>query len=660
MFKLLSSLAVTNLKKNHSLYLPFGLATVMVTMISYIVHALSSMPELSTLRGGSSIALSLGLGVIVIQVVALLIVLYANSFVMKNRSKEFGLYGILGLDRKNVQILSFMELFLFALASVTAGIALGMVFHRFAFAVLLKLIQYPIGLEYHLQIGSVFFVYIFMGVIFLIVFFLNATKIYTSRPLELLKTKKFGETKGRFMKTRAIIGFAILGLAYYMSQTIESPMAAIVMFFVAVVMVVIATYILFDAGSIAILSALQKNKKLFYQPTNFISISNLKFRMRKNAAGLASVCILSTMVLVTLGTTVSLQAGAFKTLNESYPTEYSVSSFLTSKDQEAEANKAMKDIQAKSLSTINNEISFGQSVRFGLQKGDSVEIANSFSGTENAVALTVMSQEDYNRIFGTNLSLKENEMVVSHTKGDGKEFSTLTTAKSTYKVIGNLNDDKYKTTLPQLSFLVDNIYMVVVKDVYDFINPEMHERVQYYSLWNTDTQEDHLKEEFEAYQNIDMDQYNVPLDQYSVPIAMSSKTEAAKEIYGFMGSLLFIGALLSVSFFVGAVLVIYYKQISEGYEDRDRFVILQKMGIDHKTVKQSINRQVLIVFFMPLLTAFLHTGFAFKMYTKIAQLFGVNTQITLIASIVIGIIFLIVYFIVYKVTSRSYFKIVKR
>ena len=653
MFKLLSSLAVTNLKKNHSLYLPFGLATGIVTMISYIVHALSSIPELSTLRGGSSIALSLGLGVIVIQVVALLIVLYANSFVMKNRSKEFGLYGILGLDRKNVQILSFMELFLFAMVSVTAGIALGMVFHRFAFAVLLKLIKYPIGLEYHLQIGSIFFVYIFMGVIFLIVFFLNATKIYTSRPLELLKTKKFGETKGRFMKTRAVIGFVILGLAYYMSQTIESPMAAIMMFFVAVVMVVIATYILFDAGSIAILSALQKNKKLFYQPTNFISISNLKFRMRKNAAGLASVCILSTMVLVTLGTTVSLQVGAFKTLNESYPTEYSISSFLTSKEEEAEASKAMKDIQAKSLSTVKNEISFVQSVRFGLQKGDSVEIMNSFSGAENVVALTVMSQEDYNRIFGTNLSLKENEMVVGHTKGDGKEFSTLTTAKKNYKVVGDLNDDKYKTTLPQLSALVDNIYMVVVKDVYDFINPGNHERVQYYSLWNTDTKEESLKEEFDSYQNIDV-------DQYSVPIAMSSKTEAAKEIYGFMGSLLFIGALLSVSFFVGAVLVIYYKQISEGYEDRARFVILQKMGIDHKTVKQSINRQVLIVFFMPLLTAFMHTAFAFKMYTKIALLFGVNTQITLIASIVIGIIFLIVYFIVYKVTSRSYFNIVKR
>lgn len=195
--------------------------------------------------------------------------------------------------------------------------------------------------------------------------------------------------------------------------------------------------------------------------------------------------------------------------------------------------------------------------------------------------------------------------------------------------------------------------MVVVKDVYDFINPGNHERVQYYSLWNTDTKEESLKEEFEAYQNIDVDQYNVPLVMYS-------KTEAAKEIYGFMGSLLFIGALLSVSFFVGAVLVIYYKQISEGYEDRDRFVILQKMGIDHKTVKQSINHQVLIVFFMPLLTAFLHTGFAFKMYTRIAQLFGVNTQITLVASIVIGIIFLIVYFIVYKVTSRTYFKIVKR
>jgi len=656
MFKLLSSLAVTNLKKNHSLYLPFGLATVMVTMISYIVHALSSMPELSTLRGGSSIALSLGLGVIVIQVVALLIVLYANSFVMKNRSKEFGLYGILGLDRKNVQILSFMELFLFALASVTAGIALGMVFHRFAFAVLLKLIQYPIGLEYHLQIGSVFFVYIFMGVIFLIVFFLNATKIYTSRPLELLKTKKFGETKGRFMKTRAIIGFAILGLAYYMSQTIESPMAAIVMFFVAVVMVVIATYILFDAGSIAILSALQKNKKLFYQPTNFISISNLQFRMRKNAAGLASVCILSTMVLVTMATTVALQRGTTARLDSSYPTDYSaVAYFVLEKDMD-QYPPIVQKIKEQTKGQLKDEKTFLNVLRFGQRTENGFDFANVNSGDSPAAMFTLVSVDQYNKMFGTNYTVGEKEMIVGHIKGDVKQISEV----KTYSVVYNatitvkemIDGTPYAKVMPQLPYVADNQYVGIVKDPMQYLNP-VAGQAMYYFTWNTNTPFELRDAEWAAYKNV-KSQYKADA------MALSSKNEEAKTLYAFMGSLLLVGALLSIAFFIGAVLVIYYKQISEGYEDRDRFVILQKLGIDQKTIKKSINRQVLIVFFLPLVTAFIHTAFAFKMYRKIIELFGVDGSVTLNATIVIGAIFVVVYLIVYQITSRSYYRIIKR
>jgi len=656
MFKLLSSLAVTNLKKNHSLYLPFGLATVMVTMISYIVHALSSMPELSTLRGGSSIALSLGLGVIVIQIVALLIVLYANSFVMKNRSKEFGLYGILGLDRKNVQILSFMELFLFALVSVTAGIALGMVFHRFAFAVLLKLIQYPIGLEYHLQIGSVFFVYIFMGVIFLIVFFLNATKIYTSRPLELLKTKKFGETKGRFMKTRAVIGFVILGLAYYMSQTIESPMAAIVMFFVAVVMVVIATYILFDAGSIAILSALQKNKKLFYQPTNFISISNLKFRMRKNAAGLASVCVLSTMVLVTLATTVALQKGTTEKLDQNYPTAYSAIGYIINQSEVNKYPEIVQQIKAQSKGKLSNERSYLSVLRFGSRTEKGFDLTGVHSGDSPAAMLTIISVDEYNRLFGTKYSVGDKEIILGLVKGNVTKVDEVKTwsvvFNATLKVKEMIDASAYKKVMPQLPYVSDNIYVAIVQDPMKFMEPSVG-KAMYYSLWDTTTEFSQRDAEFQAYQKV-ANQYK------NGNLLLASKNEAAKELYSFMGSLLFVGALLSIAFFIGAALVIYYKQISEGYEDRDRFVILQKLGIDQKTIKKSINRQVLIVFFLPLVTAFIHTAFAFKMYRKIIELFGVDGSVTLNATIVIGAIFVVVYLIVYQITSRSYYRIIKR
>ena len=234
MFKLIFSMATSNLKKNHSLYLPYALTTIMVTMILYITHALSAMPELSTLRGGGAIAQTLGFGVIVVQLVALLTILYANAFVTKNRLKEYGLYSILGLDRKNIQLLSFIELLLFSVVSVGLGIVLGIVFHRFSFAVLLKLIRIPIGIEYSMQLGSVGFVLISMAFIFGVVFFLNATKMYMSRPLEMLSEKKKGETKGRFILLRALIGAGLLGGAYYMSQTIEAPVAALYSFFVAV------------------------------------------------------------------------------------------------------------------------------------------------------------------------------------------------------------------------------------------------------------------------------------------------------------------------------------------------------------------------------------------------------------------------------------------
>ena len=653
MFKLIFSMATSNLKKNHSLYLPYALTTIMVTMILYITHALSAMPELSTLRGGGAIAQTLGFGVIVVQLVALLTILYANAFVTKNRLKEYGLYSILGLDRKNIQLLSFIELLLFSVVSVGLGIVLGIVFHRFSFAVLLKLIRIPIGIEYSMQLGSVGFVLISMAFIFGVVFFLNATKMYMSRPLEMLSEKKKGETKGRFILLRALIGAGLLGGAYYMSQTIEAPVAALYSFFVAVLLVILATYILFDAGSIVLLSLLQKNKKLFYQPTNFISISNLKFRMRKNAAGLASICILSTMVLVTLATTIALQTGTADLLKKSYPTDYSATAFVEDTSTIRQLSEQISKMKAQSKGTVTNEMNYLSVLRAAKSMEGGVDIEGVYPGDSPAAFITFLSADDYNRIFGTNYHPSDNEAVLGLVKGDDKNVSTIrVNGQLTLQVKEMMATSDFKEKLPQLPYVADNVYVAVVKDPTKMIDGKLG-RGFYYALWNTSTDTSAKTEEFEAYANV-----LEASDDDSITVG--SREDAAKDIYGFMGSLLFVGALLSVAFFIGAVLVIYYKQISEGYEDRDRFVILQKLGIDQKTIKKSINRQVLIVFFLPLVTAFIHTAFAFKMYRKIIQLFGVDGNVTLNATIVIGAIFVVVYLIVYQITSRSYYKIIKR
>ena len=653
MFKLIFSMATSNLKKNHSLYLPYALTTIMVTMILYITHALSAMPELSTLRGGGAIAQTLGFGVIVVQLVALLTILYANAFVTKNRLKEYGLYSILGLDRKNIQLLSFIELLLFSVVSVGLGILLGIVFHRFSFAVLLKLIRIPIGIEYSMQLGSVGFVLISMAFIFGVVFFLNATKMYMSRPLEMLSEKKKGETKGRFILLRALIGAGLLGGAYYMSQTIEAPVAALYSFFVAVLLVILATYILFDAGSIVLLSLLQKNKKLFYQPTNFISISNLKFRMRKNAAGLASICILSTMVLVTLATTVALQTGTADLLKKSYPTDYSATAFVEDTSTIRQLSEQISKMKAQSKGTVSNEMNYLSVLRAAKSMEGGVDIEGVYPGNSPAAFITFLSADDYNRIFGTNYHPSDNEAVLGLVKGDDKNVSAIrVNGQLTLQVKEMMETGDFKEKLPQLPYVADNVYVAVVKDPTKMIDGKLG-RGFYYALWNTSTDTSAKTEEFEAYANV----IEASNDD---SITVGSREDAAKDIYGFMGSLLFVGALLSVAFFIGAVLVIYYKQISEGYEDRDRFVILQKLGIDQKTIKKSINRQVLIVFFLPLVTAFIHTAFAFKMYRKIIQLFGVDGNVTLNATIVIGAIFVVVYLIVYQITSRSYYKIIKR
>ena len=660
MFKLISSLAVSNLKKNRTLYIPFSIASITMMVITYILLALSTNKTILQSSGGSTVVMALGFGVVIMLLVSTLTMIYANGFVMKNRSKEFGLYSILGLGRSQIQLLQVVEMTLFALINLIVGLVLGVLLNRLAFALLLKAMRFNVPISYEFQIASVIIIGILFSGIFVFLMISNAIKIRVSRPLELLREKKSGEKTGRFLSIRALIGVAILGYAYYISQSIESPIKALGWFFVAVLLVVIATYILFDAGSIALLRFLKNRKTFYYRPINFISVSNLIFRMRKNAMGLASICILSTMVLVTLGTTGSLQFGAQEVINRTSPTDFDFRGMYRNPEEVAEYSKEVKQLAASASSKVTDFYEYSYILTAGNHEGNVLNTNFKQLGGLPEAMLVLVSVEDYNRNTGENLTVNSGEMLLGEESFKKRpSFNQVALGDNTISVAQIIDIKNFSKIAVANPNITDHSYigilneedMVKVVPYYSKENDAGHRSYtrNYIALWNTSSKTDEeKKKELELYQQSD------------IAGGIDGKIEIAQLLFQFYGSLLFLGILLAIAFSVGAVLVIYYKQVSEGYEDRERYVILKKIGIDQPMIHQSINRQVLIVFFLPLLTAFLHTALSYNMVSKIVLIFGIKGSIIALTMLAVAGVFMIAYFLVYKITSREYFKIINR
>ena len=661
MFKLISSLAVSNLKKNRTLYIPFSIATITMMVITYILMALSTNKSILQSNGGNTVVMALGFGVVIMLLVSTLTMIYANGFVMKNRSKEFGLYSILGLGRSQIQLLQVIEMVLFAIINLIVGLVLGVLLNRLAFALLLKAMRFTVPISYEFQFASVVMIGILFSGIFVFLMILNAIKIRVSRPLELLREKKSGEKTGRFLSIRALIGVAILGYAYYISQSIESPIKALGWFFIAVLLVVIATYILFDAGSIALLRFLKNRKTFYYRPINFISVSNLIFRMRKNAMGLASICILSTMVLVTLGTTGSLQFGAQEVINKTSPTDFTFRNMYRNPEETAAYSKEAKQLAAGTASKVTDFYEYSYILTGGNQEGNVLDTNVKKLGTLPESMVVLVSVEDYNRNSGENITVKPGEMVIGeqYTERTKPSFTQIAVGENTFSIGQVIDVNKFAAGLIVNPNITDHSYIGLLNEedmakVVPYYSKENDEGYRaytrhYIALWNTSSQtDDEKKKELEAYQQSD------------IAGGIDGKIEIAQLLFQFYGSLLFLGILLAIAFSVGAVLVIYYKQVSEGYEDRERYVILKKIGIDQPMIHQSINRQVLIVFFLPLLTAFLHTALSYNIVSKIVLIFGIKGSIIGLTMLAVAGVFMIAYFLVYKITSREYFKIINR
>ena len=662
MFRLTNKLAISNLIKNRKLYYPFALSVILAVTISYLFYSLAFNPKIVDLRGASAIQFTLQLGLIVVTFASAIIVLYANSFVMKNRSKELGVYGMLGLEKRHLIGMTFKELLIFGLVTVTAGIGIGALFDNLIFALLLKLAKMKVELVATFQWSVVLSILLVFGVIFLVIVFLNAVRIIRMDALQLSREKAKGEKKGRFLVLQTLVGLIALGSGYYLAQSVKDPVSAVLTFFIAVMLVIFATYLLFNAGITVFLQLLKKNKRYYYQPNNLISVSNLIFRMKKNAVGLATIAILSTMVLVTMSAATSIYNGSENMKKLMYPHDFDV------KGQHVEVedlDKLLTQYASEKNLTISTKdvLSYAS---FGLSSQDGTKLTTFAKGQNSVMPKTVFlvfDQKDYEKMTGQKLNLTNNEVGL-FAKNDGlKGQKAFSLNNQNYTIKQEIQQDFLRDHVAnQYVLLISDYNYLVVSNLQDFLDKYQDSAI-YTQLYGgmdvTASKEEQLKlsDDFDAYvNNFSHNLKNEDGMVYGANIA----SESTVEMNALFGGVLFIGIFLSIIFMVGTVLVIYYKQISEGYEDRERFVILQKVGLDQKQIKQTINKQVLTVFFLPLAFAFLHLAFAYHMLSLILKVVGVvDSAMMLSVTLSICGIFALVYVLIFMITSRSYRKIVQ-
>lgn len=661
MFRLTNKLAVSNLIKNRKLYYPFALAVLLAVSITYLFYSLTLNPNIGNIRGGTTIQATLGFGMVIVTLASAIIVLYANSFVMKNRSKELGIYGMLGLEKRHLISMVFKELLIFGALTLTVGLGLGALFDKLIFALLLKLMKMKVELVSTFQPIVFIMVILVFGAIFLGLIFINAFRIARMNALQLSREKASGEKKGRFLGLQTILGLISLGAGYYLAVTVKNPLTALMIFFVAVLLVIFGTYLLFNAGITVFLQILKKNKRYYYQPNNMISVSNLIFRMKKNAVGLATIAILSTMVLVTMSAATSIFKGSETFKKVMNPHDFGITGQNVEKE---DINKLLDQYASdKGLTVTKKEVLTYSSFGVANQEGTKLTI---FEKGQNRVqpktVFMVFDQKDYENMTGQKLALSGKEVGLFTKNKELQGQKELTLNDQTYTIKEEIKKDFILEHVPnQYNILTSDYNYLVVPDLKAFLDQHPNSSIfnQYYGGMNVTASEEEQLKLADDYSKF-LDDFNRESSKEGSFIYGSNLADSSAQMSAFFGGTFFIGIFLSIIFMVGTVLVIYYKQISEGYEDRERFIILQKVGLDQKQIKQTINKQVLTVFFLPLLFAFLHLAFAYHMLSLILKVIGVlDATMMLTVTLSICAIFLIVYVLIFMITSRSYRKIVQ-
>ncbi|NQN54110.1 FtsX-like permease family protein [Streptococcus suis] len=665
MFGLTFRLALTNLKKNRRLYFPYALMTTVSTAIAYIFTSLTFHPDLSKIRGADGINMVLGFGMIVVMLAVAIMVFYANSFVMKQRSKEFGVYSILGLEKKHLLLMTFLENLVFAASTILTGTLLGLALDKLFYALLLKAMQMPVVLASTFQLKSLVTVLIYLFGIFALVSLLNIGKLGWTDSLKLVQGKKRGDKPTGFLWLQTLLALILLGAGYAIAQLVTSPLKTIPSFFGATLLVIFGTYLLFHAGVISLLNWLKHRQTYYYKPENFISVSNLIFRMRKNALGLATITILSSMFLVTMVGGLNIYIGGKDYIANQNPNDYSIdvgmlpTASKTQVEEWAEAILEEKDIpieskvvypyQQASFTEVTN-----QQVRFF-----TVEDAASVDFSDLGVGF-ILDQASYEKMTGEALQLASDQVAIYSKGVQYQAGQTLTFDEKEMEVVQVLPKNVTLGHLPDhMSFIVSQYLVIVVQDLTIFENQAEN---RYYMGFESSLSEEEQVDSHDAFLSgrfeSELWESNI-LQNVTNAISLAYRAYAMRGFFSFAGSLFFIGLLLSLIFLMAVVLVIYFKQISEGYEDRDRFIIMTKVGLDEDQTRQSIRKQLLTVFFLPILLAFVHLAFAYKMLSSILLSIGV-VNAGLMLQVTVGICggYLLLYLVIYAITTRSYKQII--
>ena len=666
-----SRLAKQNIRNNKSTYIPYMITCIFCIAMIYMMEFLRDCPTLDqAVRQADEVRMIVFTGEIVVEIFCIIFLIYSNSFLMKRRQKEIGLYNILGLERNHIGIVMFLETIITSIGSLAGGIAAGIIGSKLALLLLLKLLHIPSVLGFYISVKGIFTCLFMFGIIFLMILFLNLAKIHLSRPVELLRGNNTGEKEPAAKWLMALIGFICLGAGYYLAVTTESPIKAITIFLLAVILVMAGTYLLFTAGSIVILKFLRRRKSFYYRTGNFISISGMLYRMKQNAIGLASICILSTGVLLMISMTVSIYFGMNDIMLNRYP--YDVDMSVTSISEE----ECQTAIEAFEKAIADNKVPVEKSVEeiyldiVCSKNGDQILIkpTNTIRNSDSVLVLSLLNQAEYERLTGISANLNDGEIFAWYPSTVQKDSVTVDEKEFTVKKWM----DKNPLTCGE-DAVSDNAVLVVTDEdfkKFDEMRTEMYKGVSsapagedltlHLGLDITGSETDKIDFGTPVMEVVKDLKKNGGLSENSW-ITSGIRQQEYESYYADNGSLLFIGIFLGSLFLMGTAMIIYYKQISEGYEDQKRFEIMQKVGLSRREVRSSVRRQILMVFFLPLLMAMLHITMAFPMIRRMLLLFGMtNTKLFIGCTAGTVLIFAVVYGLIYLMTARSYYHIVER
>lgn len=659
-------LALTNIEKNKQTYLPFVLMSMLTIMLFYMMDSLIENTTIKNMNGGENVQAMLKIGMWVCIIFSVIFLFYINSFLIKRRTKEFGLYNILGMEKRHIARMMFYETLYVAVAGIVGGIITGIVFNKLIFLLLMKLLKVDSIPKYQLQFQSVTKTIIFFGAEFLLILIYNILKVHLTKPVELLKGDKIGEKEPKAKWIIALIGVVTMGAGYTFALTAKDPIKAFTLFLFAVVLVIIGTYMLFISGSIVLLKLLKKNKKFYYNPKHFTVISGMIYRMKQNAVGLANICILSTMVLISVATSASLYVGINGSIRSSCPRDISVSAYYNKNDKRQIVRDGIDRINKENNIDAKDEFEYENVTEiYNVQEKGVFIRENGYNGSlmssDNEVYFMTMTTDEFNRITGLSESISDTQAIIyaeddiiddTITFIDGNMKSKLDIAKR----LDNI--DEYKEKIGYLGYFegvgIASKFVILVINDYDLIYEFPENKAYYYSInYNTGLSKDENEK-------IIGDIYDYEWSKNDINVRANEIYDVRESMEQLYGGFLFIGIFVGILFLMATTLIIYYKQVSEGYEDKQRFEILKKVGMSDKEVKRTIKNQIVLVFFLPVIVSAIHVAVSFRIIKIILSMLSMGeSPMYLLCTIVTMVVFCIMYTIVYGITAKTYYRIVK-